>query len=354
MITEKSLTADWYPEINERYGNLDRNLFDKVTHAFYLLEMLAESKLPFVFKGGTSLLLILQEVKRFSIDIDIIVPEEVSIDALEEVLKNIVDKSVFTRFEEQKRHVSAIPKAHFKLYYESPFDQSEVYVLLDVLFEENPYSHLDTLTIDCPFIDTVPPNVYVQVPGIADILGDKLTAFAPNSTGIPYNKGKEMEIIKQLFDIESLFDQLTAISGVKETFMRCAHQELKYRQLSAMNYEDVLDDIFNTAIIIGGRGSLEKELFLQLEDGVRRIKSHIISRNYIVEEAVVSASKAAYLALLLKNDRETIEKFDPLVPLPELVGAPLFKKMAKIKKFSPEAYYYFAKTQELKNNQQSH
>ena len=133
--------------------------------------MLAESGLPFIFKGGTSLLLMLQEVKRFSIDIDIIVPEEVSIDNLEEVLKVIVDKSVFTRFEEQKRHVSAIPKAHFKFFYASPFDQSEVYVLLDVLFEKNPYSHLDTLAIDCPFVDTVRPNVYVQVPGIADILG---------------------------------------------------------------------------------------------------------------------------------------------------------------------------------------
>lgn len=258
MITEKSLTPDWYQKITERYGNLDRNLFDKVTHAFYLLEMLAGSGLPFIFKGGTNLLLMLQEVKRFSLDIDIIVPEGVSIDNLEEVLKVIVDKSIFTRFEEQKRHVSAIPKAHFKFFYASPFDQSEVYVLLDVLFEKSPYSHLDTLAIDCPFVDTVPPNVYVQVPGIADILGDKLTAFAPNSTGIPYNKGKTMEIIKQLFDIESLFDQLTTISGVKETFVRCALQELSYRQLSDMDYETVLDDIFNTALVIGGRGGLEK------------------------------------------------------------------------------------------------
>ena len=56
------------------------------------------------------------------------------------------------------------------------------------------------------------------------------------------------------------------------------------------------------------------------------------------------------LALLLKNNREDIERFDPGVPLPELVGVPLFKKMAKIKK-SPEAYYYFAKTQEMQNNQ---
>jgi len=37
-----------------------------------------------------------------------------------------------------------------------------------------------------------------------DLLGDKLTAFAPNSTGIPYYKGEDsmsMGIIKQLYDI---------------------------------------------------------------------------------------------------------------------------------------------------------
>ena len=48
-----------------------------------------------------------------------------------------------------------------------------------------------------------------------------------------------------------------------------------YRQLTEMNYENVLDDIFKTAIIIGGRGSFDKETFLKLENGIRRIKSHI-------------------------------------------------------------------------------
>ncbi len=49
----------------------------------------------------------------------------------------------------------------------------------------------------------------VNVPGKADMLGDKLTAFAPNTTGIRHFKGDKdcsMEIIKQLFDIASLFD----------------------------------------------------------------------------------------------------------------------------------------------------
>lgn len=347
MINEKSLTAEWYLELTGQYKNLDRNLFDKVTHALYLLEKLSESSMPFIFKGGTSLLLLLQELRRLSIDIDIIVPKSVKIAEINEILKNIVRTSSFTRYEEQERHLSQIPKAHFKLFYESPFNQSEVYVLLDVLFEENPYSRLDSTDIVCPFIDTIPPNVTVKVPSIADILGDKLTAFAPNTTGILYDKEKEMEIIKQLFDIESLFDQLSTTNGVKDTFIRCAEQELNYRQLTEMNYENVLDDIFKTAIIIGGRGSFDKETFLKLENGIRRIKSHIINRNYIVEEAVVSASKAAYLSMLLKHQQDEIEKYHPKETLPELEGVPLFKKMAKIKNFSPEAYYYFAKAQEL-------
>ncbi|MBK7097825.1 MAG: hypothetical protein IPH58_05105 [Sphingobacteriales bacterium] len=45
-------------------------------------------------------------------------------------------------------------------------------------------------------------------------MGDKLTAFAPNTTGIPYFKKDDsmsMEIIKQLYDIGNLFDAVTDI-----------------------------------------------------------------------------------------------------------------------------------------------
>ena len=89
MINEKSLTAEWYLELTGQYKNLDRNLFDKVTHALYLLEKLSESSMPFIFKGGTSLLLLLQELRRLSIDIDIIVPKSVKIaGGLKDALRN--------------------------------------------------------------------------------------------------------------------------------------------------------------------------------------------------------------------------------------------------------------------------
>lgn len=53
MIQESSFTTDWYTSVEKNYKNLDHNLLDKVTHALYLLEKLADTSLNFVFKGGT-------------------------------------------------------------------------------------------------------------------------------------------------------------------------------------------------------------------------------------------------------------------------------------------------------------
>ena len=62
----------------------------------------------------------------------------------------------------------------------------------------------EQLPIQSRFLKLEGEPVMVNVPSKADMLGDKLTAFAPNTTGIPYFKGEKdcsMEIIKQLVDI---------------------------------------------------------------------------------------------------------------------------------------------------------
>jgi predicted nucleotidyltransferase component of viral defense system len=51
-------------------------LVEKTARALTLLEGLVESKLNFIFKGGTALMLMQQNnPKRLSIDIDIIIPK---------------------------------------------------------------------------------------------------------------------------------------------------------------------------------------------------------------------------------------------------------------------------------------
>ena len=54
----------------------------------------------------------------------------------------------------------------------------------------------------------VEKEVKVCMPTLNGITGDKLSAFAPTTIGIPYGKGKSMEIIKQLFDLGVLFEYI--------------------------------------------------------------------------------------------------------------------------------------------------
>lgn len=44
----------------------------------------------------------------------------------------------------------------------------------------------------------------VTIPDLNCILGDKLTAFAPHTTGIPLGVGKDVEVLKQMYDVASL------------------------------------------------------------------------------------------------------------------------------------------------------
>ena len=50
----------------------DLQLLEKTIGALSLLESLVNEGLEFIFKGGTSLVLLLNDLKRFSVDVDII------------------------------------------------------------------------------------------------------------------------------------------------------------------------------------------------------------------------------------------------------------------------------------------
>jgi len=72
---------------------------ESMVYALYLLEQIKLTGLDFIFKGGTSLVLLLEQPKRFSIDIDIIVSPSVKREKLEKYLSKIVEASAFLRME---------------------------------------------------------------------------------------------------------------------------------------------------------------------------------------------------------------------------------------------------------------
>lgn len=355
MIHEATYTKEWIvkksTEFKRGKKKADPTLIEKVTKALHLLEELAKTNLEFIFKGGTSLLLLLNQMHRFSIDIDVIIEKQKHEVNMEDILTEIVDKSnIFNRFEKNVRSGNnEVPKEHYKVFYTSALDEDENYILLDVLYEKSHYVDVIEKSINCSFIEYSEPSVLVHVPSVDCILGDKLTAYAPNTTGIPYGKDKELEIIKQLFDVGNLFDEMNDVNIVSQTFKQMAQQELIYREREdELSYKDVLEDIFETSRILSERGRIEKGVYDQLQFGINRIKDYIFSRNYIVEGAINSASKAAYLSLLIKHEITDVERFDPKVDLREFaIEHPDFKNLKTILKFDPEAYFYWYKSVQI-------
>lgn len=78
----------------------DPILLERSIYAFGLLESLVRVEMPFIFKGGTSLMVLLEHPRRLSTDIDIIVRPGTDIDHYIELASDIFP---FKRQDEQIR-----------------------------------------------------------------------------------------------------------------------------------------------------------------------------------------------------------------------------------------------------------
>lgn len=350
MIQKESYSIQWINEKSKEHRNADEILIEKVIMAFHLLESLKLKDVDFIFKGGTLLMLLMDEPKRFSIDIDIII-EDKTIN-LEKVFDEIIKKSEFTRFEKQQRKVNSdIDKVHYKFYYKPATSTRDVeeYILLDILFEKNQYAKIKEIPIVSKFIKNDNLSTMVKVPVPDCILGDKLTAFAPNTTGVHYNKGKEIEIIKQLFDIGNLFDIADNLQLTRETFIEFAKTELKYRNLKDKNFEDVLDDTLKTCLTISLKGTIEKANYDEIAQGMKGIVNFIFSERYNIDKAIVHAAKTAYLCSLLKTNSPKLERYSGDIQTVKdfLIEKPEYTKLNKLKKSNTEAFFYWYKATKI-------
>lgn len=123
-----------------------------------------------------------------------------------------------------------------------------------------------------------------------------------------YGKGKGQEIIKQLFDISCLYDEVDNVSDAYESFNTTVQKELKYRNLDVSQIE-VLDDITNTSILLAKREknklSHEKEYFKELQQGLKQFGSFLIEGAFTIEDAIIASAKAAIIANRLKKNNLT-------------------------------------------------
>ena len=343
MISKECFTEGWIERVSSEMKYPDKNLIEKVIRAFSLVELLVESGCPFVWKGGTSLMLILgQQLHRLSIDVDIICPPGTDIT---KYLEKYEDYGFVSKEEEYREQRSTdIPKSHSKFHYQiaykSGMNRNE-YILLDVLYEDNHYKKVNSLRLENPFVKWDGEPVKVNVPSTDDILGDKLTAFAPNTSGIPYFKNgqnRNLEIIKQLYDVGRLFDAATDLDCIKTAYHRIVPVEMSYRSLP-IDAVLALDDTIATAKCLATRGKAGNGNFEALQNGINRLKSFMYLGKYYIEQASSDAAKAAYLAAVIKHNLSAIEKYDngkSLLKTEKKLPAIITKMLMSI----PEAYFY--------------
>lgn len=300
MLSREIYTQEYISELRERTGN-DPIMIERTLFAFGLLEAIKSVDMPFVFKGGTSLMLLLDKPERFSTDIDIVVEPGTDIDTYIEKAKKVFP--FFDKEEDIRKGENNIEKRHFRFKYLSPSSAKEVVVILDVLFEKRQYPNTVFKSIKNSLLLTEGEDLIVEMPDVDSILGDKLTVFAPNTTGINFGKDKELEIIKQLFDCATLFDVMKNIEIVRDSYRKVVNSEMSYRGLTC-GIEDVLKDTIRGCLCIATRGGSNPEDFKYYIDGIGRIRNHIIRKMFNGEIAGAYASRVMYLAasILTGND----------------------------------------------------
>ncbi len=362
MIKEICFTEEWLDNFKGQaaHRRIDKIILEKMIYALHLLERLKSNGLEFVFKGGTSLLLLLSKGSRFSIDIDIICKVERG--ELEAILNEVIGASHFTewRLDEHRSYKEGVPKAHYKF----SFDSSKVgsgTILLDVLIEDSIYPEQTDQPIATKWVET-DEETLVTVPTVEAITGDKLTAFAPNTIGIPYFKGEDkrpfsMEICKQFFDLSQLFEQVEDLKTVAASFQAFATQEIEYRKEAEekknLTPEDILWDTIDTCRIIARRGTGtddEKAKFSELQKGITAFGTgFLMEGRFRIDDAVPVAARVAYLATkLLVNDLSPIVKYEGQ-DIKELnIEDPDWNVLNRLKKQPDKSsFYYWHQTVEL-------
>ena len=361
MIEEICFTAEWLDQ-KRRQLKTDPSLLERALHAFALLGHLAESGLDFVFKSGTSLLLHVPVIRRLSIDIDILCAAPAA--ELEKVLGEVAVVPPFIRFEEDERGARGLPaRRHFKFFYPPLFPGNpNPFVFLDVVEESHVPHDIVTRTIT-PDILQIRREIPVQVPTVESLLvADKLTAFAPRTTGVPFTPpngrpADTMQIMKQLFDIGELFNVAEDLVAVRRVYQQVFELECGYRG-GNFSHREALDDTFDAALHLsrhGLKGVAATHEAQLLEDGRKRLLSHLVNHNFNLDAARLAAAKAALLSrLILRDGQDDSLSHWRTLPAIEVIGGltidGAWDRLQRLKGTAPDAFYYWYQAAKLQHS----
>jgi hypothetical protein len=228
--------------------NASSALAEQAVHCLELVAELSLSGLPFQFKGGNSLLLILPEPKRFSIDVD--VASDSPREEIEAALGKIVSQfGVFSKWERRQHKTKPwLPMTSYYLYYNSVFDPSPgTNIMFDVQMRRSAYK-TELKEVACGAV--YKSSAKAELPLPSSIISDKLLTLGPSTLGIPIGRGKEAQRLKHVYDVSRLAATLPDVAEMRLSFAQCLKQEndLQETNHSVMDIvTDTLSFLFTTA-----------------------------------------------------------------------------------------------------------
>jgi len=352
-IDRQCLTKSWILGKAAELAPVEPVQLERCILAFELLGRIADAEIPFIFKGGTAVLLRLKSLHRLSVDVDI--SSQCPPAKLERELTEVGRRAPFLGCEERQRRQPPLPKKrHFYFAFKSSITGDEGHVIVDVLEEGDLYPVVEDVPVAMPFF--IPDHrVIVRVPTAEGLLGDKLTAFAPTTVGLPYDAESPVDLIKQLFDISQLFDRVTRLDTVITAYRRIFGAENRYRG-NKFTAEQVLDDTYEAALTLAAidlTKALDAQRTAVLKAGVANIAPLLVQSDFKLPQAKAAAGKAALLSRLIRANRREVElpalRFDPQIIASLqglLIDRPL-EYLNKLKGVSPEAFHYWHKVQRM-------
>ncbi len=94
--------------------------------------------------------------------------------------------------------------------------------------------------------------------------------------------------------------------------------------------------------MIGTRGATAGGEYAELVSGINKLTAFVYSATFTIDTAIVCASKVAYLAGLILKRTSRIARFQTNIDISSwTISNPAYAKLNKIKKTSPEAFFYF-------------
>lgn len=358
MISSQCFTAKWLQAKKRDLKAGDLGLLERAVHALALLGHLAESDLDFVFKGGTSLLLHVPVIRRLSIDIDILCL--VTDAELHDILGEVAAMPPFLRYEKDERGERGLPRrSHFRFFYKPLVTGNPApYVFLDIVEESHIPHEVIYKPIALPFLE-IDREVRVKIPTVESLLADKLSAFAPRTIGVLFLSQKglptdTMQIVKQLFDVGELFSLAENLNAIRQTYKRIFDLENGYRG-GHFTLADVLNDTLDASLRLCMhrlKGVTDHLAALSLEDGARRLASHLVNHRFNLGTAKVAAAKAGLLSRLILS-----EVANPSISSwrgkPDHIDLRLlsiegdWERLNRLKPILPEAFYYWYQTSKI-------